>query len=129
MLNAHSSLKTIQHKLLPRNLMRFWLQFSWMITISGKQNDNEVETSIVHLMQMYMFHIEVLLKSKYFYPGGQPSLTHPWAAPDIAIFFSSSVQLPCGRARKMVQLVGMLVNQKQIHIMIHKLIHIFHAYW
>ena len=49
-----------------------------MITISGKQNDNEVETSTVHLMQMYMFHIEVLQKSKYFYPAGQPSLTHPF---------------------------------------------------
>ena len=100
-----------------------------MITISGKQNDNEVETSIVHLMQVYMFHIiEVLQKSKYFYPAGQPSLTHLWAAPGICIFFSSSVELPCGRARKMVQLVGMLANQIQIHIMIHKLIHIFHAY-
>ena len=41
-----------------------------MITISGKQNDNEVETSIVHLMQVYTFHIEVLQKSKYFYPAG-----------------------------------------------------------
>ena len=93
-----------------------------MITISGKQNDNEVETSIVHLMQMYMFHIEVLQKSKYFYPAGQSSLTHPWAAPPLqafAIFFSLSVQLPCGWARKMVQLVGMLANQIQIHIMIH----------
>ena len=27
-----------------------------MITVSGKQNDNEVETSIVHLMQMYTYH-------------------------------------------------------------------------
>ena len=45
-----------------------------------------------------------------------------------AIFCSSSVQLPCGQARKMVQLVGMLASQIQIHIMIHKLIHIFHAY-
>ena len=52
-----------------------------MITISGKQNDNEVETSIVHLMQMYTFNIEVLQKSKYFYPAGQPSLTHRWVAP------------------------------------------------
>ena len=58
-----------------------------MITISGKQNDNEVETSIVHLMQTYMFHMEVLQKSKYFYPAGQPSLTHPWAAPGICNFF------------------------------------------
>ena len=33
-----------------------------MITISEKQNDNEVETSIVHLMQMYTFNIEVLQK-------------------------------------------------------------------
>ena len=99
-----------------------------MITISGKQNDNEVETSIVHLMQMYTFHIEVLQKSKYFYLAGQPSLTHPGAAPGICNFFSSSVQLLCGRARKMVQLVGMLANQIQIHIMIHKLIHTFHAY-
>ena len=48
-----------------------------MITISGKQNDNEVETSIVHLMQMYVFHIEVLQKAKYFYPVGQPSLDTP----------------------------------------------------
>ena len=46
-----------------------------------------------------------------------------------AIFCYSSVQLPCGQARKMVQLVGMLASQIQIHmIMIHKLIHIFHAY-
>ena len=97
-----------------------------MITISGKQNDNEVETSIVHLMQMYTFNIEVLQKSKYFYPAGQPSLTHRWAAP--VIFCSSSVQLPCGQARKMVQLVGMLASQIQIHIMIPKLIYIFHAY-
>ena len=52
-----------------------------MITISGKQNDDEVETSIVHLMQMYTFNIEVLQKSKYFYPAGQPSLTQRWAAP------------------------------------------------
>ena len=99
-----------------------------MITIGGKQNDDEVETSIVHLMEMNTFHIEVLHKSKYFYPAGQPSLTQPWAAPGICNFFSSSVQLPCGRARKMVQLVGMLANQIQIHIMIHKLIHIFHVY-
>ena len=46
-----------------------------------------------------------------------------------AFFCSSSVQLLCGQARKMVQLVGMLASQIQIHIMIHKLIHIFHAYW
>ena len=58
-----------------------------MITISGKQNDNEVETSIVHLMQIYTFHIEVLQNSKYFYPAGQPSLTHPGAAPGICNFF------------------------------------------
>ena len=101
-----------------------------MITIIGKQNDNEVETSIVHLMQMYMFNIEVLQKSKYFYPAGQPSLTHCWAVPSgICNYFSSSVQLPCGQAGKMAQLVGMQANQIQIHIIIHKLIHIFHAYW
>ena len=37
-----------------------------MITSSGKQNDKEVETSIVHLMQMYTFAdvIEVLQKPK-----------------------------------------------------------------
>ena len=92
-----------------------------MITISGKQNDNEVETSTVHLMQMYMFHIEVLQKSKYFYPAGQPSLTHPWAAPG-----KCTTALWSGK--QMVQLVGILANQIQIHIMIHKLIHIFHGY-
>ena len=99
-----------------------------MITIIGKQNDNEVETSIVHLTQMYTFNIEVLQKSKYFYPA----LPHtPLGGPHQAFanFCSSSVQLPCGQARKMVQLVGMLASQIQIHIMIHKLIHIFHAYW
>ena len=42
------------------------------ITCSAKQTDNEVETCIIHLMQMYMFVIEVLQKSKYVYPSGQP---------------------------------------------------------
>ena len=37
-----------------------------MITISGKQKDNEVETSIVHLMQMYTFNIEVLQNQNIF---------------------------------------------------------------
>ena len=41
---------------------------SWMITNSEKQNDKVVETSIVHLMQMYMFVIVVLQKSKYHHP-------------------------------------------------------------
>ena len=36
-----------------------------MITSSGNQNDKVVETSIVHLMQMYMFVIEVLQKSTF----------------------------------------------------------------
>ena len=36
-----------------------------MITSSGKQRDKEVETSFVHLMQMCMFVIEILQKSKY----------------------------------------------------------------
>ena len=101
-----------------------------MITISGKQNDNEVETSIVHLMQMYTFNMEVLQNLKIFFPSW-PALPHtPLGGPHqaFAIFCSSSVQLPCGQARKMVQLVGMLASQIQIHIMIHKLIHIFHAY-
>ena len=40
-----------------------------MITSSGKQNNKEVETSIVHPMQMYMFVIEVLRNSKYHYPA------------------------------------------------------------
>ena len=41
--------------------MCFQLQFSWTITGSGKQNDNEVETCIIHLMQMYIFVIEVAI--------------------------------------------------------------------
>ena len=43
-----------------------------MITSARKQNDKEVETSFVHLMQMYMFVIEVLQKSKYLYLPGTP---------------------------------------------------------
>ena len=40
-----------------------------MIFSSGEQNDKEVlETSFPRLMQMYMFVIEVLQKSKYHYP-------------------------------------------------------------
>ena len=39
-----------------------------MISSSGEQNDEEVlETSFARLMQMYMFVIEVLQKSKYHY--------------------------------------------------------------
>ena len=39
-----------------------------MISSSGEQNDKEVlETSFARLMQMYMFVIEVLQKSKYHY--------------------------------------------------------------
>ena len=97
-----------------------------MITISGKQNDNEVETSIVHLMQMYTFHIEVLQSQNIFTQlASPPSHTAGWPHQAFAFFCSSSVQLLCGQARKMVQLVGMLASQIQIHIMIHKLIHIF----
>ena len=57
-----------------------------MITSSGKQSDKEVETSIVHLMQMYMFVIEVLQKSKYHYqhlPGTLPGW--PWALAGLAL--------------------------------------------
>ena len=72
-----------------------------MITISGKQNDNEVETSIVHLMQMYTFNIEVLQKSKYFYPAGQPSLTHTAGRPPSGIcnflFFKCTTALWSGQ--------------------------------
>ena len=70
-----------------------------MITISGKQNDNEVETSIVHLMQMYTFNIEVLQKSKYFYLAGQPSRTRPGAAPGIynSFFFKYTTALWSGK--------------------------------
>ena len=38
-----------------------------MITSSGKQDDKVAETSIIHLMQMYMFVIEVQQKSEYHY--------------------------------------------------------------
>ena len=46
-----------------------------MITSSEKQSDKEVERSFVHLMQMYMFVIEVLQKSKYH------DLAPPWHIP------------------------------------------------
>ena len=37
--------------------------------------------------------------------------------------------VPFGQSQsKKLHLVGMLTNQNQIHIMIHKLIHIFHVY-
>ena len=101
-----------------------------MITISGKQNDNEVETS-----KCCPSHVDVhvshrgIAEVKIFLPSWPALPDTPLGGPrHLQFFFSSSVQLPCGRARKMVQLVGMLVNQIQIHIMIHKLIHIFHAY-
>ena len=101
-----------------------------MITISGKQND-EVETSIVHIMQMYTFNIGRGIAEVKIFLLSWPALPDTLLGGPIRhlqFFFSSSVQLPCGQARKMVQLVGMQANQIQIHILIHKLIHIFHAY-
>ena len=60
-----------------------------MISSSGEQNDKEVlETSFARLMQMYMFVIEAEVKIL-----PTPSLAH-------LSFFPSSVQLLCGRARK-----------------------------
>ena len=62
----------------PLNLMYFQLQFPRTITSSGKQNDNEEETCIVHLMQMYIYTCTCvsqryeLQKSKYLYPAHQP---------------------------------------------------------
>ena len=67
-----------------------------MITSTRKQNDKEVETSFVHLMQMYMFVIEVLQKSKYLFLPGTPQGGRKHLE-----FFSSHVQLSCGQARKM----------------------------
>ena len=100
-----------------------------MVTISGKQNDNEVETSIVHPMQMYMFHIEVLQKSKYSYPAGQPSLAHRWAAPSgICNVFSFKCTTALWSGQENGPVSGNAGQQIQIHIMIHKLTHIFHAY-
>ena len=66
-----------------------------MITISGKQNDNEVESSIVHLMQMYTFNIEVLQKSKtrniFTQLASPPWHTAGRAHQAFAIFVSSNV--------------------------------------
>ena len=61
-----------------------------MISSSGEQNDKEVlEASFARLMQMYMFVIEAEVKISL----PTPSLAH-------LSFFPSSVQLLCGRARK-----------------------------
>ena len=72
-------------------------QFFWIITSSGKQSDQEVETSFVHLMQMYMFDIA---EAKYHYPA--PPWHNPGGpqGPSICKFFFSSIHLLCGRARK-----------------------------
>ena len=98
MLTQHSSTQAVTPELTVSRGAVTTFQFSRMITSSGKQNDKEVESSIVHFMQMQMFVIEVLQKSKYHYPAlpGTPP-GRPWA---LASFLSSSVQLPCGRARK-----------------------------
>ena len=77
-----------------------------MITGSGKQNDKEVETSIVHFMQMYTFDILRYFRSKNIITQplrlSLPGIpTDDASAQAFASYFSSSVQLPCGRARKM----------------------------
>ena len=81
-----------------------------MITSSGKQNDKGVETSIVHLMQMYMFVIEVLQKSKYNYPAS--SWLTSGAALGICKFLFLKGKTACGR------LSGRLVCIK--HVDFHK---------
>ena len=109
-----------------------------MISSSGEQNDKEVlETSFARLMQMCVIEERGIAEVKISLPT--PSLAH-------LSFFPSSVQLLCGRARKVwdwqltrgpfgqsqskwLQLVGMFTNQNQINILIYKLIHIFHAYF
>ena len=71
-----------------------------MITSSGKQNDNEVETSIVHLMQMHVSH-RGIAEVKMFLPSWPALPDTPLGGPwHLQFFFSSSVQLPCGQARK-----------------------------
>ena len=108
-----------------------------MISSSGEQNDKEVlETSFARLMQMYMFVIEVLQKSKYHYPH------LPWHTSVFSLrVYNCSVvgQGKCGidnwqgsplakASRRWLQLV-MFTNQNQINILIYKLIHTFYAYF
>ena len=108
-----------------------------MISSSGEQNDKEVlETSFARLMQMYMFVIEVLQKSKYHYPH------LPWHTSVFSLrVYNCSVvgEGKCGidnwqggplakASQRWLQLV-MFTNQNQFNILIYKLIHIFYAYF
>ena len=74
-----------------------------MITSSGKQNDKEVETFFVHFMQMYMFVIEVLQKSKYHYPAPTRENTRAFAS---LFFFKCTTVLWSGKENVILRPFG-----------------------
>ena len=98
-------LKTIQHKLLLLNLicqeerLKHFSFSEWLLIDS--RSDKDAETSFAHLMQMYMF-VRGTAQVKISLPS--PCLAQPWMPPGsrhLQVIFSSSVQLLCGRARKL----------------------------
>ena len=106
-----------------------------MISSCRKQNVKKVETPFVCLMQMYMFVIEVLQESI----STQPLPGTPPGGPrhfqvlflqvcNCSVAGKENVILtsePFGQSQSIITaVVELLSNQNQIHILIHKLIHV-----